>query len=329
MSHTHREGGLDRRRFITGVTAGVAGLAISGAGAHDVLADDKKARSDLVKRRPLGKTGIDGSVVIYGCGGLKSEHLPLLKTAYERGVNVYDVAWGYQRGQAEVALGEFLATLKDRRDVHVITKTTGFKPPKGSTKDVYTALKQGLGESLKRMKTDYVDVLYCPHGATNPNQFDNAPLKEALAKLKEEKLVKHVGASSHTNYAGVGAAAVKDSWCEVFMPVANICTQNLASAGTLPAGRGKRGRGLEDTTKLLTAAGKRKMGLVAMKVANKGYLSDQTDALLAKAFPADSKLSRHQKLYTYMLKQPGVSAVVIGVRSVLHLREMLVVGAQA
>ena len=78
---------------------------------------------------------------------------------------------------------------------------------------------------------------------------------------------------------------------------------------------------------MLATAKKNKVGLVAMKVANPGYLSEKTDALLAKAFPAASKLSRHQKLYTYMLGQPGVSAVVVGIRSVLHLKEMLEVGA--
>ncbi|MDJ0522746.1 MAG: aldo/keto reductase [Planctomycetota bacterium] len=323
MSNVDPERGLDRRRFIQGVSAGVAGLAVTGA-ASELLADEKKAAGATVKRRPLGGTGIDASVVIYGCGSTRPDHLPMLQTAYDRGVNTFDVAWGYQRGQAEVAVGQFLKTLDDRSKVHVITKATGFNP-RGSAQQVYTSLKRRMQESLKRLQTDYVDVFYCPHGATNPSQFANKALEDALLKLKEEKLVKHVGASSHTNYRRVGEAAVQKSWCEVFMPVANICTQNVKAA---TAGRGRRGgRPPEDTRPMLATAKKRNIGLVAMKVAKGGYLTNQTDALLAKEFPAKSKLSRHQKLYTYMLGQPGVSAVVVGIGTVKHLREMLVVGA--
>lgn len=325
---SEREHSVDRRRFIQGVTAGAAGLALSGAAARDALARDeepKRPGTGLVKQRPLGKTGIQASVIAYGCGGTTTQHMALLKTAYERGINLYDVAWGYQRGQAEVAVGQFLKSLKDRESVCVITKTTGWKQPSGSSKQVYKSLREGLTKSLQRLQTDYVDVLYSPHGATSPQQVKDKALEDALALLVEEKLVRHAGASSHTNYQAVGEQAVKDSFCEVFMPVANICTQNPDRAGQLPSG-GRRRRGIEDTRGVLETAAKRKVGLVAMKVANPGYLTDRTDALLAEAFPAESPLSRHQKLYTWMLNQEGVSSVVVGIRSVLHLREAIAVG---
>ena len=328
MRTSDLKSGLDRRQFIQGITAGAAGLAIVAAGAH--AEEEKTPKGDVVRRRALGKTGIETSVVIYGCGGAGSEHLPLMQAAYERGVNTFDVAWGYMKGQAEVAVGEFLKSLKDRSKVHVITKTTGFSPPRGGAKAVYAALKQELTKSLGRLQTDYIDVLYCPHGATDPAQFADKALEDALLRVKEEKLVRHLGASSHTNYRLVGETAVSKSWCEVFMPVANICTQNPADAGAAQGpGRRGGGRSLEDTRSVLESAAKAKVGIVAMKVANPGYLSDQADTLLAKAFPEDSGLSRHQKLYAWMLKQQGVAAVVVGVRSVLHVREMIAVGAAA
>ncbi len=330
MGNEKNERGLDRRRLLQSAAAAAAGMALSGAAAGRVFADEgDKAKSDLVKRRPLGKTGIEGSVIVYGCGGLGTEHLPLLQAALERGINMYDVAWGYRRGQAEVAIGKFVETLKDRKQIHIITKASGFRTPRGSSKEVYAALKSSVTESLERMKTDYIDVLYYPHGASNPSQFKNGAMNDALEKLKEEKLVKHLGSSSHTNYARVAAEAIEKSYCDVFMPVANICTQNPAAAGQPAKGRRGRGRAIEDTRKVLEAAGKKKVGLVAMKVANGGYLTDATDKLLEKEFPKDSELSRHQKLYAYMLKQSGVSGVAVGIRSAKHLREAITVGTQA
>lgn len=324
MSDRNTRAGVNRRSFIKGVTAGAAGLALTGSAARELLARDEEP--GLVRKRPLGRTGINASVIAYGCGGLRSEHLPLLNTAFERGINLYDVAWGYQGGNAEVALGEFLKSLKERESVHVVTKTTGFRPPRGSAKAVYRALREGLTKSLRRLQTDYVDVLYSPHGATSPGQLKDRALEDALALLVEEKLIRHAGASSHTNYQTVGEQAVGDSYCEVFMPVANICTQNASRAGQLPSGRRGR-RSLEDTTKVLKTAARRKVGLVAMKAANPGYLTPEADKLLAEAFPADSPLSRHQKLYKWMLDQEGVSSVVVGIRSVTHLREAIAVGA--
>lgn len=327
MHENRDKGELDRRGFLKVTAAVAASAALSPASAF--AEDEAKKGSGLVKRRPLGKTGIQGSVIAFGCGGLGTEHLPLLQAAHERGVNLYDVAWAYRRGQAEVAMGTFVKTLKDRESIHIITKASGFRVPSGTSKEVYKALKDSVTESLRRMQTDYIDVLYYPHGATSPDQFRNKAMNEALAKLKDEKLLRHLGASSHTNYTQVAAAAIEKSHCDVFMPVANICTQNPSAAGQPKQRKGGRGRGVEDTRPILKAAAKKKVGLVAMKVANDGYLTPATDKLLAKAFPEESKLSRHQKLYTYMLTQPGVCAVVVGIRSATHIREAIEVGVNA
>ena len=50
---------------------------------------------------------------------------------------------------------------------------------------------------------------------------------------------------------------------------------------------------------------------------------------IEQAAQVEYPLSRHQKLYPYMLKQQGVSAVVVGIYSATHLREALAVGKQA
>ena len=330
MSAKRNDGELDRREFLKTATAGAVGLGLTGMTARSLMADEGRQPADRVKTRPLGKTGMTVSVIGFGCGGMNPQLVPLLQTAYENGITLFDTAWGYGRGQSEVAVGQFVETLKDRESIHIVTKTTGWRPPDGSTKAVYEALKGHLTESLKRLKSEYVDLFYWPHGASSPDATRSKSCREALLKLKEEQLIRHVGTSSHTNYAATCEAAVKDGFYEALMPVINICTQNPDKAGPVQAGRRRgRGRTIEDTRSMLEEAKRKKVGIIGMKVANGGYLGANTDALLAKAFPEETGLSRHQKLYTWMLQQEGIAAVLVGLRKVTDLKEAIAVGKAA
>lgn len=307
---------LDRRQFLKSATVAAVGLGL----ARGLHAEEKEG--GLVKRRPLGKTGIRASVIAFGCGGLTVQHLPMLRVAHERGINLYDTAWGYQNGRSEEAIGEFVKQIKDRESIHIVTKATGFRVPRGSSKKVYEAFKERVEAHLRRLQTEYIDVYYWPHGAASRRQLEDRAARDALRKLKDEKLIHHIGASSHKNYVEVGEAAADSGFYEVFMPVLNICTQSGKSGSDTR-------RPVEDTRRMLKAAKKKNLGIVGMKVANPGYLGRDTDALLDKEFGKDSALSRHQKLYRYMLMQEGVSSVVVGIRAAKHLMEAIEVGQLA
>jgi aryl-alcohol dehydrogenase-like predicted oxidoreductase len=321
-----KDDGVDRRQFLKSATVGAVGLSLTGL---NVLADEKGEPPATVKTRPLGKTGMTVAVVGFGCGGVTPQHLPLLQAAYEHGMTLFDTAWGYQGGQSETAVGQFVKTLKDRASIHIVTKASGWSPPRGSAKDVYKSVKERLTESLKRLQSEYVDLFYWPHGANKPDATRNEACQEALKKLVEEKLIRHVGTSSHSNYVGVCDAAIDDGFYEALMPVVNICTQNPGAAGDVAKGRRRRGRGIEDTRAMLKKAKEKKVGIIGMKVANPGFLGANTDKLLDAAFPKDSRLSRHQKLYAWALKQEGVASVIVGIRSALHLRQAIEVGKLA
>jgi aryl-alcohol dehydrogenase-like predicted oxidoreductase len=317
----HDNGQLDRRDFLKTATAGAVGLSLTGMTARNLLAQEEKGGA--VKKRKLGKTGLMVSVVAFGCGRIVPQHLPILQSAYDNGINLFDTAYGSTGGQSETAIGKLVEAIKDRESFHIVSKASGFSPPNGNAKEVYDAFKKHVTRSLGRMKTEYVDVYYWPHGASSPEQTRKEHCREALLKLKEEGLIRHIGTSSHANYAKVCEAAIKDGYYEVLMPVLNIASQNSDDAGPAAQGRRRRGRSIEDTTTLLKEANKKQIGIVAMKAAQNGFLGQHTDKLLEEAFPKDSKLSRHQKLYTYMLKQEGVCSVVVGIGAAKHLMEAL------
>ncbi|MHC5009483.1 MAG: aldo/keto reductase, partial [Planctomycetota bacterium] len=136
------ERGLDRRRFLEGVAATAAGIGITGALARHVAADEEEERPEGVQQRTLGRTGLSVSSVIYGGGGLRPESSRLLKAAWDRGLNTFDVAWAYGNGQAETAVGQFMEGFQQRDKVVITTKAYGFRPPRGNAQVVYRALKE-------------------------------------------------------------------------------------------------------------------------------------------------------------------------------------------
>ncbi len=326
---------LGRRTFIQGVAAGAVGLGLSGALVPGARAEEgETATVQKVKTRVLGRTGREVSCIGVGGGGLNPQNANLLQAGWDHGINFIDVAYNYGRGQAEIGTGTFLEKFPHRDKLFVSTKASGFSPPRGTAKQVYEAFKARVQEQLARLKTDYVDLMMWPHGAQDTSFLANEAMQDAFRKLREEGLVKYFGTSSHKDYAKVGEAVAENGFYDVMLIVLNICSQNATRAGQpeeAPGGRRGRGRGpgrqTEDTTAFLKKAKAKNLGVMAMKVANDGFMTANTNALLAEAFPDDTGWSRHQKLYKYGLGMDGVSTVIVGMRSVLHLREAIAVGA--
>ncbi len=112
--------------------------------------------------RPLGRTGIDVSVLGFGCGdvgglivkGTLAERTRAVARAVELGVNYFDTASSYGSGVSEKNLGETLRELS--LDVYVGTKVR-LKPEDLS--DIRGAVTRSCEESLRRLGMTSVDLL--------------------------------------------------------------------------------------------------------------------------------------------------------------------------
>ena len=157
-----------------------------------------------MKKRKLGKSGLEVSALGLGCMGMsfsygpaadKKEMISLLRTAVERGVTFFDTAEVYGPFTNEELLGEALAPF--RGQVVIATKF-GFKlDPNGGPKWVGLDsrpehIKQVAEASLKRLKVDAIDLFY-------QHRVDPAvPIEDAAGAVKElirEGKVKHFGLS--------------------------------------------------------------------------------------------------------------------------------------
>jgi len=157
-----------------------------------------------MQKRTLGKSGLEVSALGLGCMGLsfglgpateKSEAIKLIRSAVERGVTFFDTAEVYGPFVNEEVVGEALAPF--RKDVVIATKF-GFQPdPANDNKWTATNskpdhIKQVVEASLKRLKTDTIDLLY-------QHRVDkNTPIEDTAGAVKEliqAGKVKHFGLS--------------------------------------------------------------------------------------------------------------------------------------
>src|SRR5689334_23973005 len=122
-----------------------------------------------MRKRTLGKSGLEVSAIGLGCMGMsfgygppkdQQEMISLLRAAVDRGITFFDTAEVYGPFTNEELVGEGLAPYRDR--VLIATKF-GFKIENGKNVGVDSRpehIKEVAEGSLKRLRTDRIDLLY-------------------------------------------------------------------------------------------------------------------------------------------------------------------------
>ena len=142
-----------------------------------------------MQMRRLGKPGLEVSAIGLGCMGMsgnygpaanKQEMIALMRAAVERGVTFFDTAETYGPFVNEELVGEALAPL--RNQVVIATKFGfEFDPATGRRLGLNSRpehIKQAAEASLKRLKTDVIDLYY--QHRVDPN----APIEEVAGAVK-------------------------------------------------------------------------------------------------------------------------------------------------
>jgi aryl-alcohol dehydrogenase-like predicted oxidoreductase len=156
-----------------------------------------------MQKRKLGKSGLEVSAIGLGCMGMSSGYGPagdrqqmisLIRTAVDRGVTFFDTAEVYGPFINEELVGEALAPVRDQ--VKIATKF-GFKPsPDGGRWSGVDSRPEHIKEvaeaSLKRLRTDHIDLFY--QHRVDPE----VPIEDVAGAVKDliqQGKVKHFGMS--------------------------------------------------------------------------------------------------------------------------------------
>jgi aryl-alcohol dehydrogenase-like predicted oxidoreductase len=154
-----------------------------------------------MKKRKLGKSNLEVSALGLGCMGLsfgygppvdKQQGISLIRAAVERGVTFFDTAEVYGPFTNEDLVGEALAPF--RKDVVIATKF-GFRIENGKQAGLDSSpghIKQVAEASLKRLRTDVIDLFY------QHRVDDKVPIEDVAGAVKDliqQGKVKHFGLS--------------------------------------------------------------------------------------------------------------------------------------
>jgi aryl-alcohol dehydrogenase-like predicted oxidoreductase len=204
---------MERREIL--VATLLAGI-VGGTDKNNFAGTMMDSGKPLPRRRY--KDDVDLSVIGFGgiilLGMSQREANAAVAEAVGCGVNYFDVAPSYGRGEAEEALG--LALASERKKVFLACKTME-REARGAGAD--------LTRSLKRLRTDHLD-LYQFHAVTKENEveriFAAGGAIETVVRARDEGKVRYIGFSAHSEAA---AFAMMDrfSFDSVLFPFNLVC----------------------------------------------------------------------------------------------------------
>jgi predicted aldo/keto reductase-like oxidoreductase len=194
---------MERREFLRKGTLAAGSAVAGGVLPHaDAAESECPCASNAAKlpQRAYGNTGERLSIIGFGgivVSRIEQEHANrVVAEAVEKGVNYLDVAPSY--GDAEVQLGPALEPY--RKNVFLACKT------EHRTKEETTA---ELKESLKRLRTDYLD-LYQLHAISDVRKdvdtvFAKGGAMEVFLEAKKQGQIRYLGFSAHSEEAALAA----------------------------------------------------------------------------------------------------------------------------
>jgi predicted aldo/keto reductase-like oxidoreductase len=266
---------ITRREFIEKTTITVASATV----LPSVLESEIEAKTKL-PQRVLGRTGVKVPIIAFGCGSRflmyknEDEAMRALNHVIDSGVTYLDTAMDYGKGLSETRVGMVMKTR--RKEVWLATKV----PPPARTRD--EALRE-VEKSLKRLQTDRVDLLHL-HSLTTDEDLAKIEAKDgaikALYELREQKVARFIGMTSHTDGA-VMAKAIEHNDLD--------CVQMAMNPS----------RALRFEELALPAAQKKNLGVILMKVTAQ-----------EKLLGAGAGKAGIEPLIRYALSLPVASAVI-------------------
>lgn len=293
--------------------------------------------------RVLGRTGVKVSALALGTANFadptpEDESTRILHRAVDAGVNLIDTGDSYAKGEAERIIGRALKNSGLRKQVLISTKVfppTGPGPnDRGSSR---LHVLQACEDSLSRLQTDYIDVYFIHRFDPDTHQEETLATLDDLVRSGK---VRYVACSTHPAWRVMEALAISDRrgypryCCEQppynlldrrienelvplclehrlgllpWAPIAQgVLTGRYASASAFPEGSRAASRG----------------GIYAERINQSGIDVGNRFVALAK----EAGISPIQLAVLWVKDQPGVTAPLIGPRTLDHLEDYLPVG---
>lgn len=279
---------ISRRTFLESAAAG----AIA---AHAALAIEVDKKTGMPTRL-FGQTGARVSILAFGSGSRwlmyreEDKAIAAMNKAIDLGITYIDTAFSYGDGLSETRVGKVLQSRGGKKGLWVTSKVPDRKGDDA---------RRTIEGSLRRLGLEQLDLCHI-HSLTNEADLAAIEAKDGvlatLYKLRDEKVIRNVGVTSHTDPVVMKTALERHDF---------NCCQMALNCGRLGMDAAGNTRNGSFETLALPVANRKKMGVIAMKI----FLQEK---LLGKA-PVE-------KLIQYSMSLP-VTATVIGMPKLEHIEE--------
>ena len=288
--------------------------------------------------RLLGRTGVKVSPIALGTDNFvrttpEDECRKILNTAMDAGINLLDTANVYA---GEPAIGRILKENGRRHEMLIAVKVdhTGTNDLPNEVGHSRLNIIRACEASLKNLQTDYID-LYEPHRPS-----PGIPVDETLGALNDlvrQGKVRYLGSSTHAAWMVMEAIMVSESrgWARYVAetPPYNLLDRRIENelvpmcqkfgVGLFPwaplAMGVLAGRYASDTEFPEGSKAAVRYGFYGDRVSRRGIEISRPFVALAE----DSGLTGAQLAVLWCKDQPGITAPIVGTRTIQHLEEML------
>jgi L-glyceraldehyde 3-phosphate reductase len=302
----------------------------------------EETRYDTMKYRRCGESGLDLSAVSlgywhnFGTYDQYETNRAVTRRAFDLGITVFDLAnnYGPPAGSAEETFGRLMKEdMHPYRDEMIITSKAGYTMWPGPYGDYGSRkyLLASLDQSLKRMGLDYVDIFY------HHRMDSKTPLEEtmgALAHAVKSGKALYAGISNYSPEKAIEASKLLKSMgvhCLICQSRYSLLDRKVEEAGLFDA-LAQCGMGATAFSPLAQGllTGKYNNGIPEDSRAASGSVSLKKDSItpetIAKVVALGKIAARRgqttaQFALSWVLRQPGMTSVLIGASRVSQLEE--------
>ena len=247
--------------------------------------------------RTLGRTGIRVPIVSMGAGDTNNPKV--IKAALDSGITLLATSIYYGNGNNEIMLGEVMKE-RDRDSIVIMTSASpgGIDHKAGLFTDESKAepFIKSCEQSLKNLRTDYIDIFLLPFAARRESVFFE-PLLKAMEQIKKTGKAKFVGIATHSHEAEAINAAVETQLYDVVMTTYNFKKSNIY-----------------EINKALDNANKAGLGVIAMKTMAGVYWDKE------RTLPVNTKAA-----LKWVLQNENIHTAVPGITTYEQLKQDIMV----
>jgi len=271
-------------------------------------------------RRTLGRTGLEVTILGYGAMELRGapsgpevsdeQAAQVLNAVLDAGINFIDTSPDY--GRSEDLIGRFIA---HRRGEYFLASKCGCVPGAAmGAEHVHTAanIRAGVEQSLRRLRTDYLDLVQF-HRSLTPQEFEEHGALQELQRMQQQGKVRFIGVSGTLpNLNAQITMGVFDAFQIPYSALqreheAVIARASAAGAGVIIRGGVARGA---------PSDWRRSYYMLPGSIPRDRWEQARLDELL-------DGMDRMEFVLRFTLSHPDLDTTIVGTRAIAHLQANL------